>query len=553
MFMKKSPCCKAHGPSRNYQVRFFVSLAVISLLCLSPERIRANVYATNIRFNSGATNVLLSTNLHLNYILNEAASNVTIAIKLGATPVHTISLTNPSPGTLRGTNLVVWDGKDTNGVMVSGGAYTFSITASTAGYEDWTQISDDANPGNYIWEGRGISVNKNPNSPYYGRIFISNSRGGPNEGLKPGDTVGILRLNADGSPADETSSFWSSTGGWSWAGDYFSPWKLEVSEDDKVYVNDFNVSGIVLSFDQTLSPASRQLVLNTNNYPSANVSLSGPFITGTGTNTQIWMADTAPAGVGIRRWQVGTNGVVATNDTGTTIVQAGLGSDLTIGPFDVAVDTSNRIYAIQQTLISGDPAYRVFRFPPYTGTVETNADWKVGNADNTFQGAHGVAVDPTARYVAVAFIGDGNIGPTLQNGSTRIFEATNGAPVTTLIPNGNHDHRDVAWDNVGNLYTIDNIDSTWRVYSPPGTNQATTTALVTIEIPPPLTLTAPSRTPGQFQFTLNGQANVSYIIQTSTNLVNWDPVVTNVSANATRVISVDAPGTMSFYRALVGP
>jgi hypothetical protein len=62
------------------------------------------------------------------------------------------------------------------------------------------------------------------------------------------------------------------------------------------------------------------------------------------------MADVAIGGVGIRRWQVSTNGSIATNDLGTTIIQAGLDSGLEDAPYDVAVDRSNRIYTIQQTL-----------------------------------------------------------------------------------------------------------------------------------------------------------------------------------------------------------
>jgi hypothetical protein len=538
-------------------------LLQLLLICALPVvfsvRTRANVYATNLRFNGDPTTVSVSvlTNVNITYILNEPATNVLININSGPSTVRSFNLTNPSPGTLRGTNLIAWDGKDGTGATLGAGTYTFSITASTTGFDDWTQISDDGNPGNYVWEPRGIAVNRNASSPYYGRVFVANSVAHNGEVL-PGDAVGILKLNADGSPADESveSGFWSTTGGWNWAGDDFSPWKLEVSDDDKVYVDDFTASGVVLSFDQLISSNSLKIVLNTNNYPSSSVSLSGPFITGTGSVTQVWMADASDSGVGIRRWQVGTNGSIATNDLGTTIVQAGTGSDLDTAPFDVAVDRSNRIYTIQQTLTAGDPVYRLFRFPAYTGSPETNADWKVGTADDTFEGAYGLAVDPTGGYVAVAFIGDGNIGPTLQNGSTRVFETTNGTEVATLIPNGNHDHRDVAWDNVGNLYTTDNADSFWRTYSPPGANQATTAAVVNLQIgnsgnAP--TLSSPSRVAGQFQFTLNGQANVSYVIQSSTDLLNWVPVTTNVSANASRPITIPAPGILSFYRAFVGP
>ena len=65
-------------------------------------------------------------------------------------------------------------------------------------------------------------------------------------------------------------------------------------------------------------------------------------------------------------------------------------------------------------------------------------------------------------------------------------------------------------------------------------------------------LSAPSYAAGQFQFTLNGQANVGYIIQASSNLQTWTPVATNVSANAARPIILSAPASVSFYRALIG-
>ncbi|HYV26621.1 MAG TPA: FlgD immunoglobulin-like domain containing protein, partial [Candidatus Eisenbacteria bacterium] len=231
--MKIFPALATRSQFPSPNPRSWLLWGVLILQVLLAEDLRANVYATNLRFNGGTTNVTVPviTNIHISYILNEpATAGVVINIKSGATTLRNITLTNPSPGTLRGTNLVAWDGKDTNGVSIGAGTYTFSITASTTGYEDWTQITDDGNPGNFVWEARGIAVNKNANSPYYGRVFVSNAHVGAAPGVKPGDTVGILTLNADGSPADETveSGFWNSTGGWDWAGDYYSPWKLEV-------------------------------------------------------------------------------------------------------------------------------------------------------------------------------------------------------------------------------------------------------------------------------------------------------------------------------------
>src|SRR6266550_3464207 len=118
MFMKKSPVASTPAPFPYRNLRFLLWCGMLILPLLLVQNVRANVYATNLRFNGGTTNVTVPTitNIRITYILNEAATaGVTIDIKSGATLVRSISITNPNPGTLRGTNLVVWDGKDTNG------------------------------------------------------------------------------------------------------------------------------------------------------------------------------------------------------------------------------------------------------------------------------------------------------------------------------------------------------------------------------------------------------------------------------------------------------
>jgi hypothetical protein len=124
-----------------------------------------------------------------------------------------------------------------------------------------------------------------------------------------------------------------------------------------------------------------------------------------------------------------------------------------------------------------------------------------------------------------------------------------------MTTNAGDDHYDVAWDNVGNLYAVDNFAGRWRCYSPPGTNQATTVAIPTIQIsvPTPLLLTNPSYSNGQFQFTLTGEANATYVILSSTDLANWSPVATNTSALAVRQITNNVSGNRTFFRARLVP
>jgi hypothetical protein len=67
--------------------------------------------------------------------------------------------------------------------------------------------------------------------------------------------------------------------------------------------------------------------------------------------------------------------------------------------------------------------------------------------------------------------------------------------------------------------------------------------------PAPVVLTAPALTAGQFTFTVNGVSGAGYIVQVSTNPVNWTPVLTN-AAPFTFSTPRNPRVSRCFYRAL---
>jgi hypothetical protein len=549
------------GTQSNRFNGFPQALTLLTLLTLLPNRSHANVYATNIRLNGSLTNIVVPsvTNLVISYSLNEPATRgVTLNINSGASVVRTYTFTSSGPGALQGSNYVVWDGRDNSSNSVGGGLYSVSITAASGGYTNWTQTSSESNDFEYhVWDPRGIAVNRNTNSPYYGRVFVANANEGFDTVNHLGDRIGILKLNGDGTYAADGGY---STGGYDWAHgnpdvDGLSPGKLEVGPDDRLYVNDFYDQGLIFSFDELVSTNPLVAVLRADNYPNTSfVRFDGMFISGSPGNMQIWAADSGGS-AGVNRWNFTPSGIVATNDVGLTIIQPGTTGGLDQAPEDVAVDSSNRIYTIQDREIQGDLSWRVFRFPAYTNVVETNADWRIGSGDDSMAGASGIAIDPTSTYVAVAFKGFAISPNNYANGSVRVFYASNGAPVTTFA--AGDIHYDVAWDNVGNLYAVDAFAGRWRSYSRPGTNQATTVAIPTVQIsvPTPPVLTKPSYNSalGQFQFTLTGEANATYVILSSTDFANWLPVATNTSSLAVRQITNNVSGGRTFFRARLGP
>ena len=444
-----------------------------SLIVPSPSA-RANVYATNVKLNGDYTNVVCAqgTGLSISYLLNEPATlGVAINILSGSNSVRTISVPAGSPGALRGTNSVFWDGLDFSSNNVPGGTYSVAVTALAAGFTNWTQTSVDTNPGNYVWEPEGIAVDQNRASRYFGRVFIGNADTNP-QGTNVGDHIGILKLNADASPAEESPTNWVSTGGYVWSGGNVSPWKIQVSADDRVYIMDEGSSppGLIYNWDPTISTNYVAVLQPDNLGDSGAVIPNGLALSGSGTNSELFIADTrdwlgfGPSGsLGIIKYNL-LDGACATNDTGITVVAthdnpdgSSTGTNLDESPYDVALDPNQNLYVIQYIEPIPpdnlpDVASRVLRFPAYNpsangGAPEITPTWYAGSLDDSYDGAAGVAVDPTATYVAVALVG-------LTNGNFRILSATNGALLADLDLDTNapatHYDTACAWDAAGN-------------------------------------------------------------------------------------------------------
>jgi FlgD Ig-like domain len=462
-----------------------IALALTSLTWSA----RANVYATNIKVN-GSTNsptVLAGKDVTISYILNEPASaGVTVNILSGSTVIRSMAMAAGNPGALRGANTVTWDGKNVAGNPVAGGDYACSITAAATGYKVWTQTTSDANPGNQIWTPWGLAVNQNTNSFYYGRVFVANCW------QYTGNPLGFNKLNADGSPAEEGLF---SDGGYAWTSFAWpeSPFRIKVGPDDRFYALDWVGYGVVMSWDQHITPSSMLNVMTDYNNPGGN--LGGFTVTGTGADRKLWMVDNTTSGYGLIRWNMQADGTLASGDQGTQIVQVGGGSDLDDSAFDIALDKNGKIYMTCEPSL--DTQYKIMRFPAYAGTMLTTADWKLDNTtpwDNNFA----IAINPAATYAAVSLS---------RSNALLILNPDTGATITNISV-GNPAHA-VAWDNVGNAYIafdVNGAESYWQAWSPPGANQATTAALETIHVLPVPQITSISRSGNNVTIHFTGSA-----------------------------------------------
>lgn len=81
-----------------------------------------------------------------------------------------------------------------------------------------------------------------------------------------------------------------------------------------------------------------------------------------------------------------------------------------------------------------------------------------------------------------------------------------------------------------------------------------TTFLRALAIPDPcLVLGTPVWTNGQTHFTLLGEAHVPYVIERSSDLTQWTPVLTNSSPAALRSMVLESPETDGYFRASRAP
>jgi len=284
--------------SRNHPQRssIITGLALALALEMYAPSARANVYATNIRLNgslTSATNV--QSGLKISYILNEPATlGTTIKILSGATVFDTIGIPSGGAGTLRGLNTVFWGGTNSLGARAPAGTngirYSVSITPAASGYPIWTQTSIDTNPGKPANYPLGIDVDKNTNSPYYGRVIMGCASTGPNTNTpEASKMIGLFKMNADGSQADEGwfgyAGYTMNDAGGTATGQMnngasagqtglgYNPMKIRIGDDDRIYWVDNSDYGAILATD--MQATTNQVVISEGTFGGS--ALGGPY------------------------------------------------------------------------------------------------------------------------------------------------------------------------------------------------------------------------------------------------------------------------------------
>ena len=234
------------------------------------------------------------------FVLNQAADAVTVTYGNGTTQTIDGSTAGTKSFTLpaAGSTYQITVGR----TSAPAGFLTQTVTPGSPTTGTTTPIGDDvafASP-------RGVAVNKDPNSGFFGRVYVSNS------GTNPGD--GIFVLNADKSSVFDTTGQGARTGGLNFTtGAAFSPFRVQVGQDNNVYLGDASApatatdptvpaTGGIYRVDGNVSDGSGQKIAD--GIIVGSVVAEGSTATG---NLTVYAVDTAgnPSN-GLFRYDVGS-------------------------------------------------------------------------------------------------------------------------------------------------------------------------------------------------------------------------------------------------------
>ncbi|MGH7940213.1 MAG: hypothetical protein ACREE6_14275 [Limisphaerales bacterium] len=196
--------------------RLLLSCVAIALLGLMVQKAKATPYASGITNNNGT----------IQFYINESGGNVTVTYEDGSTNANF----DPAQGT--GINL---DAGQYSFSLGSHASYAISVFKQGSGVPSVINSPIQKANGNggffQLGDLRGVDVNKNPKSPYFGTIYIAcSARSSPAKALQ--------MFNADGSFIS------SNNAGVTWTvGNANSPYRIAVAPDGYLMVGDYSSAG----------------------------------------------------------------------------------------------------------------------------------------------------------------------------------------------------------------------------------------------------------------------------------------------------------------------
>ncbi|HVM51319.1 MAG TPA: hypothetical protein VMU04_25035 [Candidatus Acidoferrum sp.] len=417
----------------------------------------------------------------VSFVLNQNAQGL-VVLRNGANPTY--------PGTNAGPLSFDMTGFTT---------YSIIVTGSTV--VGWSQYVPDGWDRNF-WYPSSVSINKNPASTNFGKVYICNNWNGS------GSTAGG-RITADGMyvlRADGVALGSNYTGGLQWTSDgtsYSRPYKSCIGPDDHLYVTSY-YDDLAFEFNDDMSVAT-QLIDASNK--SSGQYVESLWVEGTQAagNRKLYLVDShyLDTRVGLIEYDLNGNATATSGDTGTQVIGP---TFFTFYPRDVGRDKNGNWYMSQYRASTGQ-APAVSRFD---GTLAWPINTSVWDTSENYIYTLGLAINDTDQTVAVGSVS--GVGPV------DIFDMNTGAFIEEFRAGNNI--RRLDYDIAGNLVTVDNSTEYVRFWSRGGYTVATTKSDGTFSLMKPsinVSVAATTDTtsmdttqpPGVFTFTRTGDTTLA--------------------------------------------
>lgn len=248
-----------------------------------------NIYASELKAVGPNT---------VQFTLNGDATNVVVNLIKNGEIVRTISL-GARP---KGVNTVEMEGL-ADLTEFDGGEYEWSITAEGQQLEN----AEDAEPGQVSLNGdpmldiantRGVAIDNNPESPFFGRIYATSVEANGKKGERMGTGLYILNAACEDVTSQGGTPY---AGGESWSGNS-GPYRPAVAPNGDVYICDWtdSHSGVWVMNPAAPKENWRPVFGGTRNADGLSKtadgaqihgSIPGMFITGTGDETTLYTID----------------------------------------------------------------------------------------------------------------------------------------------------------------------------------------------------------------------------------------------------------------------
>ncbi len=509
--------------------RVAVGAALGLLMCLAPSALRATPYASGITNDSGT----------VSFILNEAADNVKVIFDGGGA-----GNTNDLGALPKGV------------ASFSLGAHTsWAIHVTKSSAQVWTQISDDNNVFNNFYSPRSAAVNRNPASPYFGRVYVLENAAGTSSGTTTENQTrtvnkGIYALNADLSDAVGQGDT-GLTGGLeafdiltTAVNSAYEPWKIAVGEDDYLYISDAqDPRGSLSRVDANLQNGELVLAgVGNMAQPDLHTVIYGIKVAGSlsAGNLSVLGIDGQWPGAsgGVFRWDIGSGPLPAES-----------------APVLVAPPTTS---LEQDANLDVHPNGNIFvNFRRATANGPTPGLQVFDPSGTRLFTSHNGSTEAFLEIRCISISPDGSTVALLRNDRrVSLIGLTNGVPdlsssnfLATFPSSSSTGYRTLDWDAAGNLYVGNNSTELLRVFSPGGSKTAITTSSGQFyTVAPQTVVSVAASTPTASEGGPNGVFTVTRTGDTSV------PLTVNYTVNGTATSGTDyvaLPGSVTFQAGAV--